>query len=72
MDTKAETNRVVARLAGAAVGVAIAVLVVPFLFIAAVNDLFDTTIRHQFWNYLSFWVLYGVVKTAFAPVHIRR
>lgn len=44
----------------------------PFLFVAAANELFNLSLQHGFWNYLSFWVLAIVLRVAFMPISVEK
>lgn len=60
-------GKLVARLLfGAAI-----VVIVPFIFIVATEQLFGASIRHGFMSYLSFWALYTIARTSLAPVSLR-
>lgn len=49
----------------------VVVVAVPFIFIVAVQQLFDASVNHGFMSYLSFWALYTIARTSLAPVSLR-
>lgn len=49
----------------------VVVVAVPFIFIVAVQQLFDASVKHGFMSYLSFWALYTIARTSLAPVSLR-